>query len=300
MSTFVVRERDDRAQLLPSYAGAAGKDNQVTARDRLDWIDAVSLDRRVPAEAFRLAHVLQSRFINDKTGEAWPAQETLAALLAIGGRQVRYHIEKLIVLGWLEKRRGGKGQPNRYSLTGNMTAAHGAVLSGNRIADQENSLTGNGMVLDRQSGGILTGNGIADKLVENSPKNFGGSVKRPPGRAPRSNVEKRSTLKGSRDAGPSAASLPSPKYKFRVGDSIDAEEERFGKCEIVLIEGACVIVRSSRTSQCYECTIDYSRRTITNMKWHSDPDGEWFSEHDERLNNDNDEDSYEDADDDAA
>lgn len=273
--------------------------HQVTARSRLDWIDALAFDRRLPAETFRLAHVLQSRFVNDKSGEAWPAQETLAKLLGIGERQARYHLEKLIVLGWLEKRRGGKGQPNRYCLTGNGTADQGSPLTGNEDAAQEKLLTGNDTVVDRQSGGILTGNGVADKLVENSPKNVGGSVKRPPDGDLRSNEGQHSTLKGIRDAGPSAASPTHITHQFRVGDHIDADKEGVGKCEIARIDGSTVVVRSSQTSQFYKGTIDHPRRTITRLEWCCDPDrdDDWFTEPDD----DQDETfEYEDADDDAA
>src|SRR5690606_16162303 len=100
------------------------------ARRRLDWIDAVALDPRVPAQAFRLAHVLQSRFVNRKTGEAWPSQTTLADMLKVSERQVRYHLDHLVERGWLERKRGGRGNTNRYVLTGNGTSGQKSDMSG--------------------------------------------------------------------------------------------------------------------------------------------------------------------------
>jgi hypothetical protein len=169
------------------------KENDLNPRDRLNWIDAVALDLRVSAEAFRLAHVIQSRFINSKTGEAWPSQETIADLLGIKERQVRNLISELVALNWIDKRRGGNGQPNRYRLTGNTGAGQDDRLTGSGIAGQVVEQTGNEKTADRQCDDLQTGSGIAAYLAYTSTKNPEGAPSAPPSSST-INVDSRSTV----------------------------------------------------------------------------------------------------------
>ena len=136
----------------------------MTARDRLNWIDGLAVNPRVSPYAFRLAHVIQSRFVNNKTGEAWPAQQTLAELLNTNERQVRYWLKELAVAGFLEVRRGGRGKPNRYILTGSVTTGQQHVLTGSMTAahsQTSDSLSGSRNHHDRQSDYSLTGSQTA-------------------------------------------------------------------------------------------------------------------------------------------
>lgn len=145
----------------------------MTPRDRLNWIDAIAVDVRVSPEAFRLAHVLQSRFVNSKTGEAWPAQETLGQLLGIGERQARKLIAKLVECGYIEVRRGGKGKANRYRLTGTPSSDQELPMTGTPSAGHDDGLTGTPEPLDRNSEGRLTGTHSSAYLAETSMKNSG-------------------------------------------------------------------------------------------------------------------------------
>jgi len=63
------------------------------------WLDQVLADQTLPPMAFLVAYLLASRFLNRKTGTAWPTQQTIARLLHASERQVRRSIEVLAVTG---------------------------------------------------------------------------------------------------------------------------------------------------------------------------------------------------------
>ncbi|WP_246684159.1 MULTISPECIES: helix-turn-helix domain-containing protein [unclassified Mesorhizobium] len=200
---------------------------EKASKARLDWIDAIALDKRVSAHAFRLAHVLQSRFYNEKTGYAWPAQKTLAKLLDTNERQARYWISELAKAGLLDVKRGGNGQSNRYRLTGSPTAGQGTEQTGS-----ENQS-------DRQSDYSQTGSPTAADSRLDLADEPGGGAKPSPGSALRSRVSKRSTMKvgAEGDARPPVASPHNP-------GKTTAQKRPCWKGQEVDIEklGACVIV----------------------------------------------------------
>lgn len=208
-----------------TYSQMPEKASELTARRpkdwtsrRLAWIDAVAMDHRVSAEAFRLAHILGAKFMNPKTGDAWPSQETLAELLGIKERQVRKHLDALCAAGWIGKRRGGKGKPNRYTMTGTQSA------------DLQFSLTGTFGSLDRHSEGRLTGTPSA------------GESRLEPRLEPEAGlqpaVRSRSTAKGSRSA-PGGASLPLVDYF--CGQIVT---HHTGECEVVRVERSRLTIRN--------------------------------------------------------
>ncbi|TGQ79330.1 helix-turn-helix domain-containing protein [Mesorhizobium sp. M8A.F.Ca.ET.207.01.1.1] len=180
-ASMSVEDAADQEAFTPERYPLA-EEKTSKARNRLDWIDTVALDARVSAHAFRLAHVLQSQFVNEKTGEAWPAQQTLADLCNTNERQVRYWVAELAKAGFLEVKRGGKGRSNRYVLTGSRTAA------------QRKALTGSGNHLDRQSNYSLTGSRTAADSRLDIAYELGGGAKPSTGSALRSG--RRSTVNG--------------------------------------------------------------------------------------------------------
>ena len=82
-------------------------------RDRLEWLEAIASDAKISAGAFRLAFVISSH-LNRKTGEAWPGIDHLARTIGTNERTIRRFIEEMISAGYLGKKRGGDGRPNRY------------------------------------------------------------------------------------------------------------------------------------------------------------------------------------------
>lgn len=85
-------------------------------RDKLQWLDRIAIERRVSAEAFRLAYVIASRFLSRERGYAFPRQQVLADLVNVGPRQVRKLIAELTVAGYLDVARMGKKMPNEYRI----------------------------------------------------------------------------------------------------------------------------------------------------------------------------------------
>lgn len=94
-------------------------------RQRAACLDAAALDKRLSAEAFRLIHIIASRFLNRQRGYAYPSQPLLADLLGVSERQIRNLLGELIGRGYLLKKRGGRGRANEYRivLTGSPTSA---------------------------------------------------------------------------------------------------------------------------------------------------------------------------------
>jgi len=86
-------------------------------RNRLNWIEQVAIDSTLKGDAVRLGVILATRFLNRRTGECWPAIATLAELLVIDESTVRRATASLIGAGYLTRKRGGKGRPNRYAIT---------------------------------------------------------------------------------------------------------------------------------------------------------------------------------------
>lgn len=82
---------------------------------RFEWLDCIARDASLPPGAFRLAYLI-SGYINRETGDAWPGLEHLAKILKLNEKSIRRMVEELISAGYLIKRRGGDGRPNRYRM----------------------------------------------------------------------------------------------------------------------------------------------------------------------------------------
>lgn len=86
-------------------------------KDRLDWLERIAADGRVPPSSLRVA-IFISKHINRVSGDAWPSMQRLAAETSLPERTVGYAIKALCDFGHLEKRRAGFGRSNRYSIVG--------------------------------------------------------------------------------------------------------------------------------------------------------------------------------------
>jgi hypothetical protein len=90
-------------------------------RDRFKWLDQVLADPKVTTQAFAVAYVIATRFLNRKTGSAWPAIATLAEHIHKSTRRTQQAVTNLIDRRHLEHRRGGtgkdrKGVPSTYRI----------------------------------------------------------------------------------------------------------------------------------------------------------------------------------------
>jgi hypothetical protein len=85
-------------------------------QNKLEWLERIATNPALSANAVRVGAILATHFLNRKTGECWPAQNTLAKLMRVDGRTARRAITELVVAGYLVSKRGGMGKPNRYSL----------------------------------------------------------------------------------------------------------------------------------------------------------------------------------------
>lgn len=102
-------------------------------RSKLQWLDQVAADQAVSATTFRVAYVLMSRYLDAKTGDAYPSQSTLAEACGLKERATRNALTALAETGYLEHKKGGWGFQNRYRMTfpdRHGYAGQGAVLTG--------------------------------------------------------------------------------------------------------------------------------------------------------------------------
>lgn len=84
---------------------------------RFDWLKAIAADGRLHSSAVRVAIVIADH-INRQSGEAFPSIKTIATKSATPERTVERAVADLCKAGFLEKRRGGFGKSNRYSIAG--------------------------------------------------------------------------------------------------------------------------------------------------------------------------------------
>lgn len=81
---------------------------------KLDWLDGVASDLSVPNLSFRLAYLLGGYF-NHTSGDAWPAQKTLAAKLGVTRRCIQMALNDLMLREHLAITKGnGRGNTSRY------------------------------------------------------------------------------------------------------------------------------------------------------------------------------------------
>jgi hypothetical protein len=83
---------------------------------KFDWLRQIASDRQLPPAAAPVAIVLADEYLNQETGDAWPAIDTLAAAIGRSVTQTREALQKMAGLDHVvtDLTRGGKGQVNRY------------------------------------------------------------------------------------------------------------------------------------------------------------------------------------------
>jgi hypothetical protein len=85
---------------------------------KFGWLDQVLADAAVSASAFKLAYIIAAKFLNRRSREAYPSQETLGKHLGIStAKGVRYLVDQLVSGGHLGVIAAhGRGQTNKYLL----------------------------------------------------------------------------------------------------------------------------------------------------------------------------------------
>ena len=87
----------------------------ATAR-KLKWLEVVATDTALGDASVRVATVLALKYLNSRSGIAFPSQATLAADIGVTELTVRRAIVPLVDAGYLFKKRGGAGRSNRYEI----------------------------------------------------------------------------------------------------------------------------------------------------------------------------------------
>jgi hypothetical protein len=84
-------------------------------KDKLTWLGRVVTDPRVSDGAKTLASLIALQFLNRKTGDAWPGQDTLAAALQVSEETIRRRTIELEAAGHLQVTAScGPGNSKRY------------------------------------------------------------------------------------------------------------------------------------------------------------------------------------------
>jgi DNA-binding transcriptional MocR family regulator len=87
-------------------------------KDKLAWLEAIAADEVLTGAAFRVAIKIATKYLNRKTGDAWPGILTLAADVGLSERSVQRAIRLLEARGWMHIEEGGGGHnsTNRYEI----------------------------------------------------------------------------------------------------------------------------------------------------------------------------------------
>lgn len=128
------------------------------------WLQQIATDRELPPETARLA-IMLAGFVNTRSGDAWPTQETLANLLAVDVRTVRRTLKRLVARGHVKIVNRGWHRPNVHRpIFKDRAAAPG--LEGSRPDTSARSATrktGHLTTSDRTSDDTQTGHLTTDR-----------------------------------------------------------------------------------------------------------------------------------------
>jgi hypothetical protein len=88
-------------------------------RRRMEWLAAVAGDDRLSAGEIRAAILIAVRYVNSKSGKAYPGYPNMAKGLKMSVRHTIRCLKGLCQAGWLAVNRpgGGRGKANEYVLT---------------------------------------------------------------------------------------------------------------------------------------------------------------------------------------
>jgi hypothetical protein len=84
-------------------------------REKMRWLNAVSLESEVSSTAFRVAYVIADHH-NRVTGFAWPSRARLAGKICLSSRTIQRAVIQLEDLGWLTVDRQ-RERSNRYRMS---------------------------------------------------------------------------------------------------------------------------------------------------------------------------------------
>ena len=80
---------------------------------RLEWLERVARDPECRGLPCAVAVLLAAKYINSKSGRAWPAVATLATALKANRRSVQHALDRLVEAGYL-RREHAHGRTNSY------------------------------------------------------------------------------------------------------------------------------------------------------------------------------------------
>ncbi len=90
---------------------------RATLMRRLGWLEQISRHPAMRGLRTAVAVQLASRYINSKSGRAWPAHATLAKTLGANRRNIQRAVDALVDAGHLDREPGGGGrQTNTYRM----------------------------------------------------------------------------------------------------------------------------------------------------------------------------------------
>lgn len=96
-------------------------DGKEQFRRRMEWLEMLCGDCRINGGEMRAATLLAVKFVNSKSGLAYPGKTRMAKGLDMSVRHVFRCMSELCKLGWLQvHRKGGKtgrGDTTHYVLT---------------------------------------------------------------------------------------------------------------------------------------------------------------------------------------
>jgi hypothetical protein len=84
-------------------------------REKMQWLNAVSLECEVSSTAFRVAYLIADHQ-NRVTGFAWPSRARLAGKICLSSRSIQRAVVQLEELGWLAVDRQ-RERSNRYRMS---------------------------------------------------------------------------------------------------------------------------------------------------------------------------------------
>jgi hypothetical protein len=189
--------------------------------DKLRWIEQMVTDAELKPLARIVGVVLATKHLNRKTGEAWPAIGTLAALVGRGVTQVTDALDALEKAGHLEisRTKGGQKQTNRYRPVLKPLGFPRGKLIANEHVNPSETRDGTPRISDLEPPGNPRGNPYEEPYEEP----IDGLPARPMGL--------RSTLDGSGSAPGGASPTSQRRANYRRGDEV--EHPDYGTCVVI-------------------------------------------------------------------
>ncbi|MGF7009096.1 helix-turn-helix domain-containing protein [Aminobacter sp. BE322] len=210
---------DHQNEQVKAYGQVAGKasgqqDDGFTVF-KWEWLDQVATDPAQPPAAIRVAVVVAGRYLNRKTGSAWPSIETLASDLSIKSlNTVRAALKALEIGGHMAVNWSAGGPKKTHKFIPLVNGIPFKNLKGMECGNPSKLRSASLQNPDQQPCKKLKGNPLMEPFDE-------------PRQTPQASANG-DTTNHSRDAHPAGAS-PDP-VMFELGHGIDVDG--FGQCSI--------------------------------------------------------------------